>query len=189
MNEFELKYMLTKHQFRCLREFIKNYFKYQYERTKQINYYYDTQDRYYYRMNSTVRIREKDGVLFGTVKKHLSDSSHHSEEIPFEIDDIPLRLTYQGKTLKFMGELTTYRYKIPITSEVTLFLDKNHYWGKVDYEMEIEFKEDSFVEAWKTAVLMTTVLGRCFDPNQCFKTSISKYKRFFNCLPKNTEET
>ena len=67
MNEFELKYMLTKHQFRCLREFIKNYFKYQYERTKQINYYYDTQDRYYYRMNSTVRIREKDGVLFGTV--------------------------------------------------------------------------------------------------------------------------
>ena len=123
MNEFELKYLLTKHQFRCLREFIKNYFKYQYERSKQINYYYDTQDKYYYRMNSTVRIREKDGVLFGTVKKHLSDSSHYSEEIPFEVDDIPLRLTYQGKTLKFMGELTTYRYKIPITSEVTLFLD------------------------------------------------------------------
>ena len=111
------------------------------------------------------------------------------EEIPFEVDDIPLWLTYQGKTLKFMGELTTYRYKIPITSEVTLFLDENHYWGKVDYEMEIEFQEDSFVEAWKTAVLMTTVLGRCFDPNQCFKTSISKYKRFFKRLPKNTEET
>lgn len=186
MNEFELKYMLTKHQFRCLREFIENYFKYQFERTKQVNYYYDTEDQYYFKKDSTVRIREKNGILLGTVKMHSLDTPYQSEEIPFEIERVPLQLTYQGKALKFMGGLITYRYMIPITKETTLFLDENHYLGKVDYELEIEFGEDSFIEAWKTAVLMTTVLGRCYDPNQCFKPSISKSKRFFKRLWKNT---
>lgn len=185
MNELEFKYILTRHQYRRLRAFIETYFKYQCKRIKQINYYYDTEDKYYFRNDSTVRIREKSGSLLGTVKIHSMEDPYRSEEIPFTMECVPLRFIYQGTVLKYMGKLMTYRYMIPITEGITLFLDENHYLGKVDYELEIEYGEKTYVEAWKTAVLLTTFLGRYYDPNQCFKPSISKSKRFFHRLWKH----
>ena len=187
MEELELKYLLSHHQYRCLRDFVENYFKYQLQNIKNVNYYYDTQDRFYLDQNTTIRIRETNGSLIGNVKIHSLNKPHSSEELPFEVERVPQCLTYQGKTLKCMGALTTYRYFVPITNGVSLCLDKNHYLGEEDYELEIEFHEDHFIEAWKTAVLLTTVLGHCYDPDQCFQKSTSKSNRFFKRLGKLSE--
>ena len=62
MKEREQKCLLTKRQHRKLCEFVKVFYKYNIACDTQTNYYYDTLDLFFDRNQTTVRIREKDGI-------------------------------------------------------------------------------------------------------------------------------
>lgn len=185
MVEHELKYMLTKFQFRKLVELVKAFFKYSFTCDTQINYYYDTPDLFFDRNHTTIRIREKEGSRRGTIKIHSVNEYDCSEEIPFEVKDVPAKLEYKGKELIMHGSLTTYRISVTIHPCITLCLDENHYLGKVDRELEIEYGEGYHAEAWKWLMLISMILNKGrnrFEHYFCYATY--KSARFFECLLK-----
>lgn len=185
MVEHELKYMLTKRQFRKLVELVKAFFKYSITCDTQINYYYDTPDLFFDRNHTTIRIREKEGSRRGTIKIHAVNEHDCSDEIPFEVNDIPAQLKYKGKELIMHGALTTHRISVTIHPHITLCLDENHYLGKVDRELEIEYDEGYHAEAWKWLMLISMILckGRYGSARHlCY--AAYKSARFFMRLKK-----
>ena len=67
---------------------------------------------------------------------------------------------YKGKELIMHGSLTTYRISVTIHPHITLCLDENHYLGKVDRELEIEYDEGYHAEAWKWLMLISMILNK-----------------------------
>lgn len=180
MVEHELKCMLTKRQFRKLLELVKTFYKYNITRDTQTNYYYDTPDLFFDRNHTTIRIREKEGNRRGTIKIHAVNECECSDEIPFEVKNIPAKLDYQGKELIMHGALTTHRISIMITPYISLCLDENYYLGTTDHELEIEYEEGHHAEAWKWLMLVYMMLhkGRY---RSAYHLCYAKYKsaRFF----------
>lgn len=185
MEEFEMKYMLSKRQFRLLREFVKNFYKYQFKCSLQTNFYYDTPDWHYNQSNTTIRIREKNGKLCGTIKYHAEDEYGSNKENLFCVKTVPTLLKYEDNLLSMKGKLVTNRMSVLIAPTITLCLDENFYLGTRDYELEIEYDEGARLDAWKYLVFLTMLVndGR-FIPTQSFYCSTHKSTRFFARLKK-----
>ena len=75
--EYEQKMMLTEREYRFLIRLFENSIV---EKNTQINYYYDTRNETMRKMNITVRIREENGKLLGTVKDYRPGQYCSTEE-------------------------------------------------------------------------------------------------------------
>lgn len=151
MIENEFKIMLTEEQYK------KVLGLYDFETVVQTNHYFDTDDLQMSARHITVRVRELDGKFFLQVK--LPTSVNFSRvELSAELDGLPDSISAEDfETLfsksadapdgerfpevKRLGELTTTRsiYKFD-GGEIDL--DRSEYFGKTDYEAEIEFTNE-----------------------------------------------
>ena len=139
MTELEKKLLLTEDEYNYLMERLG------YESslvqkpiTKQINYYFDTDDLVMNRKNTTCRIRLKDGEYKAIMKQHSSNTDQ-STETEMEIYKGLDNNSFTDMGLKLQGELVTERCVILKNIGCEAVLDKNEYLGHTDYELEIEY--------------------------------------------------
>ena len=171
--EHELKMMLTKDEHHFLLHFFD---KLMVESGLQTNYYYDTRDEVMRKRNTTVRVRQKNNKLIGTVKRHL-ETDHFSMEERFQVDTLPRVIMWDGMPLWLKGSLQTERKVFKVCDGIILMLDLNQYLGTVDYELEIEYSESLREQAEGILILIESLLGK-----QMNQKSVSKSERFFRQL-------
>ena len=138
--EHELKCLLTEEEYGQLLALLEPL---PYLREHQRNYYYDTRLGKLRRDNITMRIREKNGKLKGTIKHHLVEK-HCSVEKSFRVDSIPDILAYEEDLVYLFGDLMTCRTTFFLSDNVKIMLDRNEYQHCVDYELELEYPAEFF---------------------------------------------
>lgn len=137
--EHELKLLLSEEEYNILTQ----HFKKRGQRSKHINYYYDTPDQDGNKQRVTYRIREKNGVCTATVKTHrtgtVSDNTEHTVmvESPYDLSGFP------HHDLIYFGFLETERFSVLFPKHIRLDLDQNKYFQFTDYEMELEFPDQT----------------------------------------------
>ena len=136
MNEFEHKITLTEEEYNHLLMLLGS----TPGSTKQINYYYDTDDLSMNAQNVTCRLRFKNGKYQATMKVHMPDS-YCSVEIDMPTPCCVEKNVFTAMGLKYQGKLITERTVLMKNSEFKIVLDKNIYLGVVDYEVEIEYSD------------------------------------------------
>lgn len=171
--EHELKMMLTKDEYQFLLHFFD---KLMVESGLQTNFYYDTRDEVMRKGNATVRVRQKNDKLIGTVKKHL-DTNNCSVEEHFRVDILPRVIMLDGMPLWLKGSLQTERKTFKVCDGIVLMLDLNQYLGTVDYELEIEYSAPLRNQAEGILMLVGSMVGK-HVPNKV----VSKSERFFRKL-------
>ena len=142
------------------------------ESVEQLNHYYDTDSGYYNSIKTTVRIREKNGRLKGTVKSH--SSCDKSEEREFKVSALPERFVIDERNVFYKGKLYTERVSYRLGNGIVLFIDKNSYLDTVDYEVEIEYP-NGLEEISKTLI----VAIRKFIDSTYSNKRMSKSERFY----------
>ena len=171
--EHELKMMLAKDEHRFL---LHIFDKLMVESGLQTNYYYDTRDEVMRKRNTTVRVRQKNNKLIGTVKRHL-DTDNCSMEEHFQVDTLPRVIMWEGIPLWLKGSLQTERKAFKICDGIILMLDLNQYLGTVDYELEIEYSESLRDQAEGILMLIGSMIGKSIHLD-----TVSKSERFFQRL-------
>lgn len=134
MMEYEKKLLLTEEEYVTL----MNHFQ-KVSSTKQINYYFDTDDLSMNKQGITCRIRYKNGTYKATVKKHKTDIQDCSEETIVGTTSELIEDIFTSMGLKLQGNLVTNRTIILKQNAYMVVLDKNDYLGHTDYELEIEY--------------------------------------------------
>ena len=137
MKEFERKMLLSKSEYDC----IMAHFGKREHTTRQINYYFDTDDFSMNRRGVTCRIREKDGKLKATYKDHRRAKRFCSEETDLKITNGLKDNDFVSMGLSYQGRLDTYRTIIFKNAFCTVTVDRNEYLGTTDYELEAEYVE------------------------------------------------
>lgn len=146
MVENEFKVMLTKEQY----EKIFSLFKYD-KIIEQVNYYYDTDNLKLSELHITCRVREIKGEFFLQIK--LPNGAEHSRiELERKLTSLPEKISSEeldslsGKTdlpdVKLLGKLSTNR-AVKHFDGCELDLDRSGYFGKTDYELEVEFTDET----------------------------------------------
>lgn len=171
LDEYEIKYLISKKNYERLSEIFCNRNAVTFEQT---NYYYDTPDQKLRKRNITARIREKNGNLIGVIKSHSAETIH-SREISFRVEMIANVISYNGENLYLNGSLCTRRTEVNICDGITLMLDHNRYLDVEDYEMEIEYDKQQ-------DVAMPDRLQAAIDEMKMLVNSQSKSERFFRRL-------
>lgn len=143
MIENEFKIMLTEEQYKKLLA------KYDFTTVTQVNYYYDTGELDMSARHTTVRVRELGGNFYLQVKLP-TDRALSRVELSTELQELPETLS--GEVLKSLAEIDFPELKmlgsLKTTRSVWKFdggeidLDKSEYFGKTDYEVEIEFTNE-----------------------------------------------
>ncbi len=142
--EHELKFLLSEDRFEAVRKQAKILLPEASLCTvTQVNHYYDTEALDLHRQGITLRIREIDGLFHGEIKRHNFGKSHDSCEERFEVVELPEILTVDGIQASPLGSLETVRESL-ILPEIRLDFDTSTYWGRRDYELEIEFQEGAY---------------------------------------------
>ena len=170
--EYELKMLLTNREYRFLLDMFNLLTV---ETDLQTNYYYDTLDEIMRKKNVTIRVREKNGKLLGTVKRHLVNGDSLEEH--FHVDTLPQVIMLEGTPVWLKGSLVTERKTLRVSDGITLMLDLNQYLNTVDYELEIEYSEQLRDQAEGILMLIRCLLARTQQ-----KGAISKSERFFQRL-------
>lgn len=143
MTENEFKMMLTKEQYEKLLGM------YEFQTLTQTNHYYDTADLLMSARHVTVRVRELGGGYFLQMKLPTevefsrTELSKELPDIPEEIPGAELASLAGGEfpDVKRLGALTTVR-SVRRFEGGEIDLDKSSYFGKTDYELEIEFTNE-----------------------------------------------
>ena len=146
MIENEFKVILNKNQYDIL---AKSY-KWD-EEISQINHYFDTENLELSAQHITCRVREISGEFFLQLK--LPTGVNFSRvELEKKLDFLPEKI--DGKELekvaenvdfpdvKRLGALCTKRF-VKRFDGAEIDLDESRYFGKVDYEIEIEFTDEN----------------------------------------------
>lgn len=147
MIENEFKIMLDRERY----EKLLSLYEWQ-EVIDQTNYYYDTKELALSALHITCRVREIAGKYYLQMK--FPGASEFSREelekpldsLPDEIDaDEPFRPHPHGHAMlpkvKRLGSLKTMRSVYRFNGG-EIDLDKSEYFGKIDYELEIEFTDE-----------------------------------------------
>ncbi len=147
MVENEFKLMLTEQQY------TKLYSMYGWDKEyTQINYYFDTPSLELITSHVTCRVRYVGGAYYLQMK--LPNGAEHSRiELEQKLGDaLPFKLTAEelnelsGRDdmpdARRIGELRTLR-SVKYFKGAEIDLDKSSYFGKTDYELEIEFTDES----------------------------------------------
>lgn len=153
MIENEFKLMLDKDKYEKLLSL------YDFKTIVQVNHYYDTDDLQMSARHITVRVRELDGKYFLQMK--LPTNVEHSRvELSRELDRLPETLSADELTefsdvdcpaVKHIGTLRTTR-SIWKFNGGEIDLDRSEYFGKTDYELEIEFTDEQAARAMLSEV-------------------------------------
>ena len=171
--EYELKWLLNPEDHEKLMEFL-NPLPSLCE--LQTNYYYDTRTEKLRKQKITMRIREKNGKIQGTVKRHLTQDGCSLEE-RFQVESIPHRMMFEGEPVYLIGKLKTQRTTFFLSDSVMIMLDRNEYLDCVDYELELECPKD-FMERGEGILFL---LQRMMQTEQ-WESSEIKSERFFKRL-------
>ena len=134
--EIEKKALLTEAQYEILLNKVTGH---PIKKTNQINYYYDTENYAMLSNNETLRVRQIENHLELHFKhdKKTYNCVRVSKELCEELQCLPEMISINGLFANYTGFLLTERTIIKLNM-FTIFLDKNYYMGKVDYEIEIE---------------------------------------------------
>lgn len=135
--------MLTEAQYEKLRS------SREFSTVEQVNYYYDTGDLEMSARHVTVRVRELEGKFYLQMKlpteKALSrvELSRELEALPETLSGELLNSLAEGEypDVKKLGSLKTTRSVWEFDGG-EIDLDKSEYFGKTDYEVEIEFTNE-----------------------------------------------
>lgn len=162
--EIEFKNMLNKEEYDSL---LAEYQLSESSLKTQTNIYFDTPDFKLKAKKMGLRIRLSNSTTEFTLKTPTSNqhtllevtdylSSFTSElslveQISLETSEVAEYLIHEGiqlSSLQPIGQLTTTRREVSLQSNVLLVLDKSLYYGKTDYELEMEVtdvKEGSLI--------------------------------------------
>lgn len=189
MIEVEYKKIITKEQYDFLANKLSSEEPTDARRILQVNYYYDTPQMHFNKSGVTIRIRQTNIGLKGTVKEHLNiNIVRKSKETDFNVTELPEFIRYNNKYLFLKGQLVTDRLIIPLDEErkITLMLDRNYYLGSTDYEMEMEFADNKETEANEYIKELEKILLIENIPldTEGNVDSRNKSERFFNALNK-----
>lgn len=146
MVENEFKLMLTEEQY--------NQILSMYDWDKQINqtnYYYDNDSLSLTEKRITCRVREIGDEYFLQMK-FLADKDYSRIELEKKLSELPEVLSGEQlselaeqsgfPSVKKLGALTTFR-SVKHFDGAEIDLDKSTYFGKTDYELEIEFTDEA----------------------------------------------
>lgn len=146
--EKEIKIVLTEDEYHV----VNTIFKWDNE-YEQINHYYGSSDDIRMKTN-TYRVREKEGKVKLQLKipEKYEGSLHIKNEYEKEILVIPDVLRKEEleemtgllflEDKSYIGKLVTWRKQCLQYKGIEICLDKNEYLNKIDYEIEIEYKDD-----------------------------------------------
>jgi uncharacterized protein YjbK len=179
MLEKELKVALSKDEYEKIEKLIKWEDVYD-----QINFYYAKAGNEDVKGTPTVRIRSKKKGMKLEVKMPVSSnegSVKQHEEYAMDIDHIPGVIEKEtlnkllGRSdmedVQLLGYLSTKRMISTKYPGTEIALDMNEYYGKVDYELEVEFIDELPKE------LLDELSFLNIDMN---KKVTGKYRRFIN---------
>ncbi len=139
MLEYEKKVLITENEYDAIVNTWCNGIK----PKIQINYYFDTDDLYMNKKGITCRIRAKDGKYKTTVKNHNTAQKDCSTEIDLcEQNKLDTKF-FDALGLCHQGELVTERIVMYKDSFCEMVIDRNTYLGFTDFEIEVEYREDS----------------------------------------------
>lgn len=148
MIENEFKIMLDLEQY----EKLLSMYKWD-EVISQTNHYYDSESFLLSELHITCRVREIEGKYFlqmkfpGAAEYSRLEFEKPLDSLPDEIDaDEPFRPHPHGHpmlpTVKRLGSLKTTR-NVHRFEGGEIDLDRSEYFGKTDYELEIEFTDEN----------------------------------------------
>ncbi|MCD1258641.1 CYTH domain-containing protein [Paenibacillus athensensis] len=147
----------------------------------QINYYYDTPNFELFRHDITLRVRQKEGRLNLEMKYSVADKTTYKikQELSRPLDALPATIDTAAYfpeapvavQAALIQPLVTERTSIRFSDGVAVDVDKNSYLGRLDYELEIEFSEDAYDEAYR--------LYKHFFADRESRTGDGKKGRFF----------
>lgn len=188
--EIEVKVLLLKDEYDTI---IRELQLDKYRKVTQTNHYIDTKDSFLKKNGIALRVREKNEEFELTLKTPLSEGllEKHDriswrdfdllkDENVFPEGGIKKFLEILGvniEDLSILTSLTTERIEIDYKGGI-LCVDKNHYSGMTDYELEVEFTS---IEGARDLALQ--LLKECKINNSTFNT-ISKQNRALNALRK-----
>lgn len=143
--EKEIKLLLTKVEYERIRSLFA--FETPYVQT---NYYYGHENL---DPRITIRIRKKNDLkLQIKIPVRINGTLHIKEEYEGTVDEIYDILPFEkvrniydvgvDSDLYLLGSLCTNRRICTLFPNVEIALDQNRYLGKIDYELEIEYKGD-----------------------------------------------
>jgi uncharacterized protein YjbK len=141
--EKEYKILLSKEQY----DLIDKYYNWDNIIT-QVNYYYDTHVLSFAKNNTTIRVRMIDNKYKLQIKSPnsvIKENFFVMTEQEQEIKAKPETLQIDGQELYNVGTLTTLRKTKTIDKRnIIICLDKSDYCNIVEYELEIEFEENTY---------------------------------------------
>ena len=139
MLEFEKKIMLTEQEYNLLTTYkVKNT-----QSRIQTNYYFDTDDFDMNKKDITCRVRSENGKFKSIIKSHVGVNSDCSIEsdVAFKDEFDPSAFSNMG--LHMQGALITERMVLYKNECCEMVLDRNIYLGMSDFELEVEYTENS----------------------------------------------
>lgn len=145
----------------------------------QTNYYYDTCDYSFFSKGYTCRIRVVEDEIEIQIKEpNISKNQLYKKrkEQSLSLETYPnmeiIEIYFNAAPLTLLGSLTTERYTYQYDENIIIFVDKNYYLDKVDYELEIEFKENRDIKKVKK------ILNEDLTISEINKDCKGKYTRF-----------
>lgn len=179
MLETEFKSIITEDAFNK----IKNHYRWDSVKVQE-NHYYVDENGELSKSKTTFRIRLKDGEYKIQIKVHKNNGSSLQicEETEFFIDNAPKTISAQeakqytnldiGNLIK-IGFNKTLRYSLMWNNETEICLDKTEYFDMIDYEIEVEYKN----QCPKQLIAELEDMGIRFDA-----PAKGKYTRFIERL-------
>lgn len=154
MEEMEFKHMLSREEYGRIMEWMDC--AYAPPGFVQINYFYDTKDYDLHREDVTLRVRQVDGRLVCQFKFESGNGGDKGAqirtELEKEISSLPEKIVPEEwfdhrrvadlPAARLLGCLVTERRVYEVEPGVAVTLDRSHYLGHTDWELEIEYDED-----------------------------------------------
>lgn len=148
---------------------------------EQTNYYYTDKSGILREKRIMVRVRVVDNVPKIQVKLHQNENSplQICEENEYETDCVP-EIIDSAKVLEITGIDAGELYKMGFATTLRNFkkhngsqlcLDKTTYFGKTDYEVEVEYEDKMSADL----LMKLTSLGVAFN-----KKCVGKFARFYD---------
>ena len=183
MIENEFKIMLTEEQYNAIHAM------YEWDSEKrQVNSYYDDPELTCSERHITVRVREVTGRFFLQMKLPAAASDNGAVsrvELEQEISAIPAEIpsaelkNLSGESLpdvKLLGALCTFR-SVKRFPGAEIDLDRSEYFGRTDFELEVEYTDESAAEAILAKISAKVHLDRNAPVTGKIRRFLAEYKK------------
>lgn len=183
MIENEFKIMLTEEQYNAIRAM----FEWDSEKL-QVNSYYDDGSLTCSSRHVTVRVRSISGRYFLQMKLPGLDSGNGAVsriELEQELSGIPEEISSEelrklsGESLpgvKLLGTLSTFR-SVKRFPGAEIDLDRSEYFGRTDYELEVEYTDESAADKLLSEITGKIPLDRNAPVTGKIRRFLAEYKK------------